>query len=159
MIARILPPRKQSIVDRITLYFDGVVYADKPHPAAWSFLVRLNGEKVYEEAAPIDPSLPTNDVSSKMIGLFMALQWLVAQDRLFDHIVFMGDNLLIMESMSGRRFPPDNEKYRPLWSECRKLAAPFVNIQFVWITKIENRECRILSLQKIQESMDTAKPL
>lgn len=157
MIARILPPRKQSIVDRITIHFDGIVFDSPPYLAAWSFVVHLNGDPVYNESAPIDPSISSNDISTKMLGLFMALQWLAAQDRYFDHIVFMGDNLMIMASMNGTQYPPDNAKYRPLWTECRKLAAPFVNIQFVWITKRENRESRVLSLSEIQKVKTTVK--
>lgn len=151
MIERVLPPKNNSSVDRISLYYDGVVFNTEPFPAAWSFLVRLNGETVYKESALIDPSLSPNDASAKMIGLFMALQWLTAQDRFSDNVVVMGDNMMIQGSMAGTR-PPPGDKHWSLWTECRKLASPFFPIQFVWITKAENRDCRVLTFAAINET-------
>ncbi len=151
MIERVLPPRKPQTLDRIKLHYDGVVYQSPPHPSAWSFTAYLNGDKVFELSGPI-PDLPEfsgNDVIAKFLGLHEALRWLNLQDRFDDHIVIQGDNLMITQTMSGHRPAPDHKQYRPLWTDCRKLAAPFSNLQFIWITKTENREARLLSLAEI----------
>jgi ribonuclease HI len=153
MIERVLPLKKPAVVDRITIHFDGIVYQTAPYPSSWAFLVRLNGDLVFQDSGPI-PDLTEysgNDVIAKFLGLHESLRWLNQQNRFEDHVVVMGDNHMVMGSMEGSRPPPDNKKFLPLWQDCRKLASPFFKIQFVWITKQENRECRDWSIAQIEK--------
>ena len=153
-IERVIPPRKQPLsVDRIRIHFDGVVFQEKPHPAAWSFIAYLNDEKIFHTAAIIEREV--NDVEARMIGMSAALEWLNFQDRYQDHITLLNDNHFVIQSMGVGRPPPDKKEYRPLWFQCRKLAAPFYDIQFVWITKLANRDCRLLSLVELQQFQNT----
>ncbi len=149
-IERVIPPRKQPLsVDRIHVYVDGVVFKNPPHPAAWSFLVYLNDEKIFQDSGPIERP-QCNEVLAKQEALRHALAWLNCQDRFSDYIVIHNDNLYLMASMNWAHRAPDNEDYKPLWMECRRLASPFPNIQYVWITKLKNAECRALTLQEIK---------
>lgn len=145
---------KKINTDNITVHFDGIYNEFPPHDSAWSFIVQLNGQKIFAKAGPI-PNLPEfsgNDLVSRFIALREALKWFHTQDYFDNYCAFRNDSRMVIDSFITSRPAPQNPQIRELWKECRYLTVPFTNIYFVWIPKLENRECRILSMAQIGRS-------
>lgn len=150
MIEPIIPRRSRpNIAQRITVCFDGLLSEIPPPLLAWSFLVYVDGVKVYAPSGLVPPDYEDNPVTAKFYALRAALQFLNEQNCFNDQIVFFSEDPMVINTMSRHWPAPDKPMFRVLWADCVKIAAPFSNIKYVWVTKMENREARALTIQEL----------
>lgn len=153
MIEHILPlPKNPKLAQRITIHFDGLLSEAPPPPLAWSFVVYVDGIKQYDAFGVVPSDYGDSPAVAKFYALKEALQFLNNEDRFNDHIVFSNEDPMVINTMSRLWSCPENSRLRALWADCVRIAAPFANIKYVWITKMQNREARDLTIRAFKDA-------
>lgn len=152
---------KPFLYERITCYYEGLT-SEGHKDGAWSFTVFADETRgtdqngVIKKLAENSGFLPrcNNPLVAKFTGLGYALQWLVDNKKMdFPHIVCKGSHLMVTRHMNRQVIVTPKHDYRSLWRECIKLAAPFYDLQFQWISQIENKDCWNLAFSALETGL------
>lgn len=145
MAEQVFPPQKPHLISRITVIFEGI----KKWWVAWSFIVYADGAHIAHASGIMARDNRFTDIWAKYEAMYHALSWLIEQGKTDEHVVFSSDNLNVINTMS-RVWQPTNH-YKPIWSECIKLAAVFSNIKFIWITTEQAEAANALCISEINK--------
>ena len=131
-----LPARQPGIAQKITIYFDGASVNRDP---IWAYTVFVDGLKCHYETGAVPEDFGRSPLSAKFYALKQSLEFLHTENRHNDYVVFANDDPNTIHPMSRHWSAPKDPIVRALWGDCMRIAAPFANANFIWITKEENK--------------------
>jgi Ribonuclease HI len=132
------------MIERITVYYDGVVGPTNQGPnAAIGFVVLFNDDVYGQGSGFEEKNGNITDVVAEYQALIHALQYVLHKNRQKGHVRFYGDSPMIVNHMNGVW---DVAPEYALWySQAKNLARKFEDIGFSLVPRDQTKAARDLA--------------